>query len=451
MRRVEIWEMDEISMRISVFGLGYVGCVSAACLAHDGHNVIGVDINARKVELMQAGQSPIIEPGLDSLIESGITSGRLCVTLDGQVAVRNSDVSMVCVGTPSNGNGSLRVEYVESVCREIGAAMALKRERHTVVIRSTVLPGTVLERLLPILEESSGKRAGADFGLCMHPEFLRESTAIVDYYRPSLIVIGQFDDASGDPVADLYEETPVPVLRTTIQTAEAVKYASNAYHALKIAFANEIGNFCKVHSIDGRDVMDIFVQDTQLNISPAYLKPGFAFGGSCLPKDLRAMLYRARETDLTLPVLDAVLSSNELQIRRGIQMVEQTGRKKVGVLGLSFKAGTDDVRESPIVSLVETLVGRGYHVGIYDETVQPERLMGANRAYLERELPHIASIMRASVDEVLEDADVVVVTNDSSSTRNLPAMLRQNQTLIDLAGTFRESMDKRDDYEGICW
>lgn len=407
-------------MRISVFGLGYVGCVSAACLAHDGHHVIGVDINPQKVQMLQMGRSPIIEPGLDALVEEGISSERLCVTTDGVTAVTNSDVSLICVGTPSNGNGSLKVDYVENVCRQIGAVLADKPSDHVVIIRSTVLPGTVQGTMLPILEEASGKKAGVDFGLCMNPEFLRESTAIDDYYKPSYIVIGELNTASGDAVESMYEHVDAPFIRTSIQTAEMVKYASNAYHALKISFANEIGNLCRAQGIDGREMMEIFVQDTQLNVSSAYLKPGFAFGGSCLPKDIRALLYRAKERDLSLPVLSAVLDSNERQIQRGIEMVERTGMKKIGVMGLSFKAGTDDVRESPIVTLIETLIGRGYQVQVYDETVRPERLIGANKAFLERELPHIASIMRSSIDEVLQEVEVVVIANASRTLRDLP-------------------------------
>ena len=440
-------------MRISVFGLGYVGCVSAACLAHDGHHVIGVNINPQKVQMLQMGRSPIIEPGLDALVEEGISSERLCVTTDGVTAVTNSDVSLICVGTPSNGNGSLKVDYVENVCRQIGAVLADKPSDHVVIIRSTVLPGTVQGTMLPILEEASGKKAGVDFGLCMNPEFLRESTAIDDYYKPSYIVIGELNTASGDAVESMYEHVDAPFIRTSIQTAEMVKYASNAYHALKISFANEIGNLCRAQGIDGREMMEIFVQDTQLNVSSAYLKPGFAFGGSCLPKDIRALLYRAKERDLSLPVLSAVLDSNERQIQRGIEMVERTGMKKIGVMGLSFKAGTDDVRESPIVTLIETLIGRGYQVQVYDETVRPERLIGANKAFLERELPHIASIMRSSIDEVLQEVEVVVIANASRTLRDLPRSLRAHQRLIDLAGSFRESRHSQNgyEYEGICW
>ena len=361
-------------MRVSVFGMGYVGCVTSACLAHDGHHVIGVDVNQLKVGTIQSGHSPIIEPDLDQWISDGTESGRLMAILDCAAAVQDSDVTLICVGTPSNGNGSLKLDYIEKVCREIGTALSTKDSYHVVVVRSTVLPGTVEERLLPILEQSSQKLAGRDFGLCANPEFLRESSAIKDYYNPSHVVIGALDARSAEVVQKLYDGLSAPIVRTTIKTAEVLKYVNNAFHALKVVFANEIGNLCKVHSIDGQDVMEIFCQDRQLKISPTYFRPGFAFGGSCLPKDTRALAYRAKQRDVDSPLLEAILTSNERHIRRGIEMVERTKRKNIGVLGLSFKAGTDDVRESPVIPLVETLVGRGYRVRIYDEHLQLNKL-----------------------------------------------------------------------------
>jgi GDP-mannose 6-dehydrogenase len=438
-------------MRISIFGLGYVGCVSAACLARDGQIVIGVDINPLKVELVGSGGSPIIEPGLDTLVREVVQSGRLRVSLDTKAAVQDSDISMICVGTPSNGNGSLNLRYIENVCAEIGMALAAENSYHIVVVRSTVLPGTVRERLIPLLEHYSGRRAGPDFGVCMCPEFLREGSAIEDYDHPSQIVIGEFDERSGDAVQQLFAAVEAPIVRTTIENAEMVKYVSNAFHAVKVAFANEIGNLCKTLGSDGQQVMEIFCQDRRLNISPAYLKPGFAFGGSCLPKDLRALVYRAKERDLDCALLNAVLHSNQRQIQRGIELVENTGRKKIGVLGLSFKAGTDDVRESPLVPLVETLVGRGYQVSVYDEQVNPERLIGANKSFLERELPHIASLMRSSIAEVVEQAEVVVVSNSSAAFQAVPQLIREDQVLIDLVGIAGARSDIRGIYEGICW
>lgn len=438
-------------MRICVFGLGYVGCVSAACLAHDGHTVIGLDVNPQKVDLVGSGRSPIIEPGLDELMEEAVQAGRLQVSFDSHAAVRSSDVSVICVGTPSNGNGSLNLQYIGHVCEEIGAALADAPSYHVVVVRSTVLPGTAREWLIPVLEQRSGRRAGVDFGVCMNPEFLRESSAIEDYYHPSQIVIGELDERSGDVARQLYAAVEAPVIRTGIETAEMVKYVNNAFHALKVVFANEVGNLCKALGTDGQQVMDIFLQDRRLNISPAYLRPGFAFGGSCLPKDIRALLYKAKERDLDCLLLNAVLPSNQRQIQRAIELVEARGQRKVGVLGLSFKAGTDDVRESPIVPLIETLVGRGYQVSVYDEKVQLSRLVGANKSFLERELPHIATLMCSSVEEVVAQAEVVVIANNSAVFRQALPLIREDQVLIDLVGIAGGSGDIRGVYEGICW
>lgn len=438
-------------MKISVFGLGYVGCVSAACLANDGHQVIGVDINPLKVEQVLSGHSPIIEPGLDELIKSVREDDSLCATTDSREAILTTEISLVCVGTPSNDNGSLKLDYVKSVCREIGQLLREKDEYHTVVIRSTVLPGTVDEQLRPILEEVSGKTAGVEFGLCTNPEFLRESSAISDYYKPSYIIIGESDGRSGALVAEMYTAVPAPVFHMPIRSAEMFKYINNIFHALKVSFANEVGTMCKAEGIDGQELMKVFCQDTQLNIAPTYLRPGFAFGGSCLPKDTRALNYRAKELDLNLPVLNSVLESNEKHIQWGIKMVERTGRKKIGVFGLSFKSGTDDVRESPVVPLIETLVGRGYQVRIYDEQVELSKLIGANKAYLESEIPHITSLMSASVQEVLDQSEVVVVTNGSEAFCEIPERLREDQVLIDFVGKLKEHQPFGGQYEGICW
>jgi GDP-mannose 6-dehydrogenase len=437
-------------VRVGVFGLGYVGCVSAACLARDGHIVTGVDVSALKVAAVASGRSPLIEPGLDELVYEMVRVGRLRATSDSRLAVHESDLSLICVGTPSNGNGSLDIRFVENVCRHIGAALATHDSYHVVVVRSTVLPGTVQDILVPILERESGRVAGKDFGVCMNPEFLREGTALQDYYTPSHIIIGELDQQSGDPVASLYAAVDASVRRTSIRIAEMLKYVNNAFHAVKVVFANEVGAMCKAHGIDGQALMDLFCEDTRLNISCAYLKPGFAFGGSCLPKDLRALLYRAKDRDLDCPMLSAALRSNQQQIERGVRMVESTGRKKIGILGLAFKARTDDVRESPVVTLVETLVGRGYEVCVFDDTVDPKRLVGANRLFLERELPHIASLMRPSIDDVVSEAEVVVVANSSSAFRNVGNAIREDQMLIDLAGIARND-HRTARYEGINW
>jgi GDP-mannose 6-dehydrogenase len=438
-------------MRISVFGLGYVGCVSAACLAREGHAVMGVDVNPQKVNMVLAGQSPIIEPGLDDIMAETVAVGDLKATLNGQEAIQVSDVSMICVGTPSNSNGSLDLRYVEKVCREIGEALPGKADHHVVVVRSTVLPGTVRELVIPILEENSGKQAGTHFGVAVNPEFLREGSAIDDYYDPSLIVVGELDRRSGDVVEQVYEGLDAPCVRTTLETAEIVKYVNNAFHALKVAFANEIGNLCKGHGVDGREVMHMLCQDHRLNISPAYLKPGFAFGGSCLPKDLRALLYRAKDRDIDCSLLSAVLPSNKAQIQRGVRLVERTGLRKVGILGLSFKGGTDDVRESPMISLIETLVGRGYQVRVCDQQVELGNLIGSNRAFLERVIPHIASLMRGSLADVLDESEVVVIAHDSPTWCQVPRLMREDQVLIDLVGSDTWYADTRGVYDGICW
>lgn len=438
-------------MKISIFGLGYVGCVTAACLARDGHDVIGVDVNPQKVKLLRSGISPIVEPGLNELICDAISSGKLQITCESQVAVHNSDLSLICVGTPSNGNGSPKLQYVSNVAREIGAALATKQNYHTVVVRSTVLPGTVLDQFLPILEEASGKIAGDDFGLCMNPEFLRESSAIKDYYNPSFVVIGEYDQRSGDSVEQMYHAVNAPVFRTAIPSAEILKFACNAFHATKVVFANEIGTLCKAHGIDGQEVMQIFAQDYQLNVSPTYLRPGFAFGGSCLPKDVRALAHRAKERDVESPLLSALLTSNQQHVQRAVSMVERTGRKRVAVLGLSFKSGTDDVRESPTVTLVETLIGKGYQVNIFDEHVKVDELLGANKSFLEREIPHIFSLMCTSLEDVVKQAEVIVIANGSAQFRTVPALLNNDQILIDLVGVARRNEVKRGAYEGICW
>ena len=421
-------------MKITVFGLGYVGCVSAACLAHDGHTVTGVDINPRKVELINAGQAPVSEPGLDALLQAAVTAGSLRATTDGAEAVAASEASLICVGTPSNPNGSLDLEYVTRVCRQIGAALAAHPAYPVVVLRSTVLPGTVEEILIPILEEHSGKKAGRDFGVCMNPEFLREGSAVEDYYHPSYILLGLRDERSEAVMHSVYAAVQAPIVSVPIKTAEMEKYVHNAYHALKVAFANEIGEVCRAHGIDGQQVMEIFCRDRRLNISPAYLRPGFAFGGSCLPKDLRALLHRAKERDLEVPLLGAVLHSNQVQIEQAVALVEAAGGHRVGVLGLSFKAGTDDVRESPVLTLGETLVGRGYEVRVYDEQVAPDRLTGANKAFLERRLPHIAALMQPAPADVITPSDTIVIANGNPAFRTVPALLREGQVLIDLVG-----------------
>jgi GDP-mannose 6-dehydrogenase len=438
------------NMKLSVFGLGYVGCVSAACFARAGHEVVGVDVNTTKVGIINSGQSPIVEPGVGELIAEMVAAGRLRATTDARAAVAQTDLSLVCVGTPSRANGSLDLTYVKRVCAEIGAGLEGRPGRHTVVIRSTMLPGTVESVVTPALEVYSGLKAGPDFGVCINPEFLREGTALKDFYAPPFTLVGADDEEAAAPVRRLYAHIDAPVFVTAVKAAEMVKYACNCFHALKVSFANEIGNVAKELGIDSHEVMRVFCHDTKLNLSPYYLKPGFAFGGSCLPKDLRALTYKAREVDVEVPVLQAALQSNRLQVERGVEMVLRTGRKRVGVLGFSFKAGTDDLRESPMVTLIETLLGKGLQLALYDRDVSLARLVGANKEYIEREIPHISQLMRASVEEVLAHAEVIVVGNRAEEFREIEGRLRGDQLVIDLVRLF-EGRVSGGQYEGLCW
>lgn len=437
-------------MKISIFGLGYVGTVSAGCLAHDGHDVIGVDPFRTKVELINEGRSPVIEAEIGEIIAQAVRTGRLRATEDQVSAVHETELSFVCVGTPSQTNGNLDVSYVRRVCEQIGQALKTKKARHTIVIRSTILPGTMHGVVIPALEEFSGKKAGSDFGVCNNPEFLREGSAVNDFNSPPKIVIGQLDEASGDILALLCAHLDAPLLRTDLRTSEMVKYTDNCWHALKIGFANEIGNLCKAFSIDAHEVMKIFCQDKKLNISPAYLMPGFAFGGSCLPKDLRALAYQAKNHDLTLPILTSILPSNEMQIARGVDLVMKKGNKKVGILGFSFKAGTDDLRESPMIEAIERLIGKGYDLRIFDKNVNLARLVGANRDFILNHIPHISRLMVNGIDAVLNHAETIVIGNNDPDFHTVPDRLRNGQCLVDFV---RITNRRREDgkYDGICW
>jgi GDP-mannose 6-dehydrogenase len=437
-------------MKISVLGLGYVGAVSAGCLARDGHEVIGVDPERTKVELINAGKSPIIEKDIGSIIAEQVAAGRLRATTDVPDAVRHTDMVLVCVGTPSQPNGGIDLKYVRRVCEQIGKTLATHDGAPVIVMRSTMLPGTMRDVVIPTLEKFSGKRAGEEFGVCINPEFLREGTAVHDYYHPPKTVIGQVNRASGDLVAAVYGKLPGPMIRTDIETAEMVKYADNAWHALKVGFANEIGNLCKGVEVDAHKVMDIFCQDHKLNLSSYYLKPGFAFGGSCLPKDVRALLYKAKTLDLSLPILSSILPSNQLQIERGLQSIIEKGNRKVGILGFSFKAGTDDLRESPMVELTERLIGKGYDLRVYDKNVQLAALHGANKDYILNKIPHISRLMVPTIDEVLSHAQTVVIGNGSPEFAEVPRRVADGQTIIDFVRV-TDSRSILGVYEGICW
>lgn len=437
-------------MKISIFGLGYVGAVSAACFANEGHDVVGVDVNPTKVDIINSGHSPVIETGIDEMISEVVRDGKLRATTDVENAVLNSDLSLVCVGTPSNENGSLKLDYIERSSQQIGEVLANKAGRHTIVMRSTMLPGTIEGTVAPALESTSGKKNGEGFDVCINPEFLREGSSIKDFYSPPFTLIGSDSSAAEAALRELYSSIDAPVIVTSVKAAEMVKYACNCFHGLKVSFANEIGNICKEMGIDSHQVMDVFCKDTKLNLSPYYLKPGFAYGGSCLPKDLRALQYKAKQLDVKVPVLDAVSESNLLQIERAIQMIVRSGKKRIGVLGFAFKAGTDDLRESPIVSVIERLIGKGYSVKLYDREVSLAKLVGANKEYIEREIPHIAALMAPDIDSVIEESDVIVVGNPAPEFRAIQNQMTNGTRVIDLVRIFGDQ-PSNGHYDGICW
>ena len=441
-------------MNLAIFGLGYVGTVSMACFARDGHHVIGVDVNPNKINSIREGKSPIIEPGLGELIQAGISNGHIQATMDVAEAVARSEVFLITVGTPSLPNGSLDTAYVIRVCQAIGRELAHKDAYNVVAIRSTVLPGTAKEIFLPELEKASGKVAGGDFGFCLNPEFLREGSAINDFDHPPYTVIGEYDDRSGQYLANLYALIDAPLYRVPLGAAEMVKYASNAFHALKVTFANEIGNICKAHGVDSHHVMRIFVKDAQLNLSPYYLKPGFSFGGSCLGKDLRALLYTARQRDIPVPILAGIIPSNSRQTEKAVEMVLREEKRKVGMIGLSFKSNTDDLRESPALELAERLIGKGIELKIYDREVSLSQIYGSNKEYIEKALPHIHSIMRESLEEVVGASELIVVTKrlSASEGQQLLDALQPGQILVDLVRLEASLVERMEGvYRGICW
>jgi GDP-mannose 6-dehydrogenase len=444
--------MNESTISVSVFGLGYVGCVSAACLASRGHHVIGVDVNPDKVESLRQGKSPIVEERIGELTASVVASKHLEVTCDSHSAVLSTDISLICVGTPSAPGGGLSTAYLEQVTAEIGRAIAEKDGWHVVVYRSTMLPGTCTNLLIPLLEATSGKRAGVDFGVCVNPEFLREGSSVRDFLDPPKTVVGHLDQRSADMVMALYDGLPGPRFTVPIGTAEMTKYVDNSFHALKVGFANEVGAICSSLGLDSHDVMDVFLADTKLNISKAYLRPGFAFGGSCLPKDVRALLHTARRNDVVVPLLANLLDSNETHLRRAVDLVIGDGRRKVGIFGLSFKPGTDDLRESPMVELAERLIGKGFDVKIYDATVVLSRLVGANRAYLRQQLPHISELLTDDVTEVLEHGDILIAGSTDPEIVEAVSQAGAAKLLVDLVrlpdiDTLRNTCV----YRGIGW
>lgn len=437
-------------MNISIFGLGYVGAVTSGCLSALGNTVIGVDSSKSKVDLINQGKAPVIEKDLEETIRDAVRDGRLRATCDPEEAILNTDLSLICVGTPSRKNGDLDTAALKSVCAEIGAALEKKSTWHSVIVRSTVLPGTIRKIVIPELEEKSGKKAGISFGIGNNPEFLREGSAIEDFHCPPKTVIGIEDERTGREVESLYSTIKAPLIRTSIEVAEMTKYTDNVWHALKVAFANEIGVICKNLNVDSHEVMDIFCEDSKLNLSRYYLKPGFSFGGSCLPKDVRALVHKARSLDLELPVIGSILPSNEKQTSRGFEMILQLGKRPVSILGMSFKAGTDDLRESPILELTERLIGKGYDVRIYDRNVSLSKLVGANREYLLSMIPHVSSLLVDSLEDALSHGEIVVIGNGDPEFSNIVPRIRSDQFVVDLV-RIRDHVRLDGRYDGISW
>jgi GDP-mannose 6-dehydrogenase len=442
-------------VKIAIFGLGYVGVVSAACLARDGHEVLGVDPNPVKTDLLNQAKSPIVEPGLEGLIQSTVAAGRLRAGADHAAAVRHCDLMLICVGTPGAANGSLDLRYIRRICEQIGEALTGIEEFKIIAIRSTLLPGSMQSVVIPTLEQASGKRAGAHFGICINPEFLREGTAIYDYDHPPKTVIGASDERTAASVRAIYAKLEAPMIMTDLRTAEMVKYVDNSWHALKVTFANEMGRLAKAMNVDSRTLMRLFCMDTKLNISATYLRPGFAFGGSCLPKDVRALTYQGKLLDVETPVLSSILASNQVQVDRALTLIRETGHRRIGLLGLSFKEGTDDLRESPIVTLAEQLIGKGFELLIYDRNVKLASLVGANRDYILNHIPHIGRLLVDDSAQLFAASDVVVIATAEKEFASLIARNGSGKVIIDLVGTGDFSnavtLHALKSYDGIAW
>lgn len=436
-------------MKISIFGLGYVGAVSCACFAKAGHKVIGVDISQHKVDLINSGKSPIIEKDLEELIENGVNSGKIRATTDVKDAVMNTDVSIICVGTPSQMNGNIDLTYIYQVCYQIGAVLKEKDSFHTLLIRSTVIPGTVAQ-CTSIIEETSGGKHDVDFGFGSNPEFLREGTAVYDFQYPPYTIAGTISETVANQVREMYTTVEGEVYILKPEESEMIKYANNNFHAMKITFANEIGNICKELGVDGHVVMDIVAKDKKLNLSSYYLKPGFAYGGSCLPKDVRGLNYRARALDLKTPLLNSLNESNAYQIDRGLKLVYDTEKTKIGFLGFAFKADTDDMRESPIITMIETLIGKGFDLALYDSNVIMSKLLGKNKDFVIGRIPHIARVLRESIAEVIDSSDVIVIGNGSKEFKEAVKDLGDDKIIIDLVRIYKEKTSGGN-YVGICW
>lgn len=438
-------------MRVVVVGLGYVGSVCSACLASRGHEVVGVDTSEFKVGCIDRGESPIVEKQLGELIAEGRRSGRLTATTDIKAAMPGADVVLVCVGTPSAEDGSLNLGHVKRACAEVGSALATTGRFTTVVMRSTMLPGSVLDQLAPVIEQASGWKAGEKFGVAYNPEFLREGTAVDDFFNAEYTVIGAGCERSGAALRGVYDGVGGEIIVTSIPSAEMLKYVNNSFHALKVAFANEVGRICKRERVDSHEVMRLMVRDTKLNLSPYYLSPGFAFGGSCLPKDVRAIVSRSRQHGLEMPIFQNIMRSNDVHVEEAIRMIEKLKKRRLGFLGLSFKAETDDLRESPILRVIGTLVGKGYPVLLHDPNIDMERVLGANRQFVENEVPYLPERLRGDLAEVVRESDVLVIGNRSQQYRGIGAQLREDQALVDLVAAVDRSTVARGEYHGLAW
>jgi GDP-mannose 6-dehydrogenase len=437
-------------MRISIFGLGYVGVVSCGCLASRGHEIIGVDVSQAKVELLNSGRSPVVEAGIDELVRDAVATGRLRATTNAEEAILGSSLSIVAVGTPSLPNGNIDLRYVDHVSEQIGRALATTNVYHTVVVRSTMLPGSMRARVIPALERWSGKIAGRDFGVCYNPEFLREGSSVQDFLNPSKTVVGADGPDAASVLNELYAGVTGPKIFTAIEVSEMVKYADNNFHAVKVTFANEIGMLCRTMGLDAHDVMDIFVQDTRLNLSPYYLRPGFAFGGACLPKDVAALTYKAKESDLQLPLLQSLLASNKNQVNSVLELVTSFGKRRIGVLGFSFKAGTDDLRGSPVVDLIESLLGKGFDLRLFDQNVHVSRLVGQNQSYIEQRIPHLARLMVPTIEEVIDSSEVVIIGNNAPEFASAVGSMPSKTIIVDLVRVDR-TRRSGGSYYGIAW
>lgn len=438
-------------MKISIFGMGYVGAVSAGCLVRDGFEVTGCDIDQGKLDLMKSGTTPIIEEGMEDLIADAAKSGRLSVTTVAAEAVHNTDISLICVGTPSMKGGGQDLTAVRRLSEQLGAALKTKDGYHAFVVRSTVLPGTVRNVVTPIIEEHSGKKSGEGFGVCFQPEFLREGASIKDYDNPPFTVVGTEDPKPAEMLREIFGRLPCEFVITGLEAAEMLKMCCNTFHALKITFANEVGRVSQALDVDSQEVMRLICMDKQLNISPAYLRPGFAFGGSCLPKDVRALNNLAKRNDVQIPMLAGLMPSNRIHVEHAIDMVLQSKKRKVGMIGLSFKSGTDDLRESPLVTIAEAFIGKGLDLAIYDPEVSIARLVGANKRYIEESIPHISNLMQTSAPDVIENAEVLIIgLGDKDLLETVRTLARPDQIILDLVNMpDRESL--QGEYHGICW